>query len=47
VRLAIGGAIEGFESYDDAVSAEDGCNIDDPVTGWQKIYTTGTTGLTK
>jgi long-chain acyl-CoA synthetase len=47
VRLAIGGAIEGFESYDDAVSAEDGSNIDDPVPGGQMIYTSGTTGRPK
>ncbi len=30
VRLAIGGDIEGYESYEDALSAEDSANIDDP-----------------
>ena len=31
VRLAIGGEIDGFESYDAAVGAEDGGALDDPV----------------
>ena len=47
VRLAIGGAIDGYESYEDAVSAEDGADIDDPAPGGQMIYTSGTTGRPK
>ena len=33
VRLAVGGDIDGFERYDDAIAAEDGADIDDPVLG--------------
>ena len=47
VRLAIGGSIDGYESYDDAVDAEDGADIDDPAPGGQMIYTSGTTGRPK
>ena len=47
VRLAIGGDIEGYESYEDAVSAEDGANIEDPAPGGQMLYTSGTTGRPK
>ena len=47
VRLAIGGDIEGYESYEDALSAEDDANIDDPVPGGQMLYTSGTTGRPK
>ncbi len=32
VRLAIGGEIEGFESYEEALAAEDDSDLDDPVT---------------
>jgi long-chain acyl-CoA synthetase len=47
VRLAIGGAIDGFESYDDAVSAEHGGELDDPVLGQSMLYTSGTSGRPK
>jgi long-chain acyl-CoA synthetase len=47
VRLAIGGDIEGYESYEAALAAEDGANIDDPVPGGQMLYTSGTTGRPK
>jgi len=47
VRLAIGGDIEGYESYDDALAGEDDANIDDPVPGGQMLYTSGTTGRPK
>jgi long-chain acyl-CoA synthetase len=47
VRLAVGGAIDGFERYDDMVGAEDGCDIDDPVLGTTMLYTSGTTGRPK
>jgi long-chain acyl-CoA synthetase len=47
VRLAVGGPIEGFESYDAALGAEDGSDIDDGVPGQSMLYTSGTTGRPK
>jgi long-chain acyl-CoA synthetase len=47
VRLAVAGPIDGFESYDAAVAAEDGADIDDPVPGSSMLYTSGTTGKPK
>ena len=47
VRLAIGGPIAGFESYEDALAAEDPSDIDDPVQGRTMLYTSGTTGRPK
>jgi long-chain acyl-CoA synthetase len=47
VRLAVGGDIAGFESYDDALAAQDGTDIDDPVLGRSMLYTSGTTGRPK
>jgi long-chain acyl-CoA synthetase len=47
VRLAIGGDIGGFDGYDEAVGAEDGADIDDPVLGRSMLYTSGTTGRPK
>jgi long-chain acyl-CoA synthetase len=47
VRLAVGGTIDGFESYDDAVSGEDATDLDDPVLGSSMLYTSGTTGRPK
>jgi long-chain acyl-CoA synthetase len=47
VRLAIGGRIDGFEHYDDALTAEPGDALDDPVLGWTMLYTSGTTGKPK
>ena len=47
VRLALGGAIEGFERYDDVVDAESGDALDDPVLGGLMMYTSGTTGRPK
>ena len=47
VRLAIGGVIAGFESYDDALADEDGSDIDDPQLGSLMLYTSGTTGRPK
>ena len=47
VKLAVGGAIEGFDSYDDALAAEDGSDIDDPTVGTSMLYTSGTTGRPK
>jgi long-chain acyl-CoA synthetase len=47
VRLAVGGDIDGFESYDDALADEDDGDLDDPVPGGQMLYTSGTTGRPK
>jgi len=47
VRLAAGGPIDGFESYQDALAGEPGADIDDPVLGGQMLYTSGTTGRPK
>lgn len=47
LALAVGDAVEGFGDYESAVSAEDGCNIDNPEIGGQMLYTSGTTGRPK
>jgi long-chain acyl-CoA synthetase len=47
VRLAVGGAIAGFEDYDAAVSCEDGADLTDPELGGTMLYTSGTTGRPK
>jgi len=47
VRLAIGGDVDGFERYDDAVAVEDGGALDDPVLGHSMLYTSGTSGRPK
>ncbi len=46
-RLAIGGEIPGFDSYDEALDAESPDDIGDPVRGSQMLYTSGTTGRPK
>lgn len=47
LTLAVGGEIEGAESYDEALAAEDGSNIDNPILGAAMLYTSGTTGHPK
>ena len=47
VRLAVGGRIDGFTSYDDVTGVEDGAALDDPVLGSTMLYTSGTTGRPK
>jgi long-chain acyl-CoA synthetase len=47
VRLAVGGDIDGFESYAAALDGEDGADIDDPELGRSMLYTSGTTGRPK
>ncbi len=47
VRLAIGGAVEGFEPYEAAMAPFDGSDIADPVLGNGMMYTSGTTGRPK
>ena len=46
VKVSIGGAIEGFESWDASLSQDDS-NIAEPVLGTMMLYTSGTTGLPK
>jgi long-chain acyl-CoA synthetase len=47
VKVAVGGAIAGFQDYDAALAPLDGSDIDDPVLGNQMMYTSGTTGRPK
>jgi long-chain acyl-CoA synthetase len=47
VRLAIDGAIEGFDDYEAALQAESDDDIDDPQLGTSMLYTSGTTGRPK
>ena len=47
MRLAIGGEVPGFASYDAALAAEDPSDISDPKAGTQMLYTSGTTGRPK
>jgi long-chain acyl-CoA synthetase len=46
-KIAIGGDIEGFTNYDQALASLDGSDIEDPVLGNQMMYTSGTTGRPK
>jgi long-chain acyl-CoA synthetase len=47
VRLAVGGAIDGFEPYETAIVDLDGSDIDDATLGGTMMYTSGTTGRPK
>jgi long-chain acyl-CoA synthetase len=47
VRLAVGGDIDGFERYANAIAPESNADIDDPVLGGSMLYTSGTTGRPK
>jgi long-chain acyl-CoA synthetase len=46
-RIAVGGAIDGFDPWDDALGSYDGSNIAGPVLGSSMLYTSGTTGRPK
>lgn len=46
-RLSLGGAIAGFEPYREALAAQDGSDIDEPLLGARMLYTSGTTGRPK
>ncbi len=47
VRLAVAGAIDGFESYEDALAEQPSDDISDAVAGTTMLYTSGTTGQPK
>ncbi|MFN3521724.1 MAG: AMP-binding protein [Phenylobacterium sp.] len=47
LKVSIGGEIDGFVPYEDALAAHDPSDIDDPVLGNQMMYTSGTTGRPK
>jgi long-chain acyl-CoA synthetase len=47
LRLAVGGAIPGFESYEALLRGRDGADISDPQLGNAMLYTSGTTGRPK
>jgi long-chain acyl-CoA synthetase len=47
VRLAVGGEIDGFDSYDATLAPHDGATIDEPRLGTSMLYTSGTTGRPK
>ena len=47
VRLAVGGAIEGFENYETVIEPYDDNDITDPTHGTAMFYTSGTTGRPK
>jgi long-chain acyl-CoA synthetase len=47
VRLAVGGPIDGFEDYEDAVTAEPADPVPDEGVGTTMLYTSGTTGRPK
>jgi long-chain acyl-CoA synthetase len=46
-KLAVGGPIDGFESYDDAVSKQSTEPIEEEALGTTMLYTSGTTGRPK
>jgi long-chain acyl-CoA synthetase len=46
-RFSIGGAIEGFQTWERALGEHDGSEIDDPQAGGLMLYTSGTTGRPK
>ncbi|MBL8772849.1 MAG: AMP-binding protein [Phenylobacterium sp.] len=47
LKVAAGGAIDGFQAWDAALAGLDDSDIDDPVLGNQMLYTSGTTGRPK
>jgi long-chain acyl-CoA synthetase len=47
VRLAVGGDLDGYESYESALGEQPGDDIDDATLGNTMLYTSGTTGRPK
>lgn len=46
-RFSVGGAIDGFESFDAAIAEESRNDLDDAALGASMLYTSGTTGRPK
>ena len=46
-KLAVGGAIEGFDDYSTQLAEYEGHDIDNPTPGARMLYTSGTTGRPK
>ena len=46
-RFVVGGSLEGWERYEDAVGAEDATDLAEPLLGQRMLYTSGTTGRPK
>jgi len=47
LKLAVGGAIEGYSSYSETLATLGGSDIEDPIPGNTMMYTSGTTGKPK
>jgi long-chain acyl-CoA synthetase len=47
VRLSVGGGIDGFDDYAEALALESADDISEPVPGGMMMYTSGTTGAPK
>jgi len=47
VRIAAGGALDGFERLEAIIAGQSGADIDDPKPGRTMLYTSGTTGRPK
>ena len=47
IWLSVGGSMDGYDAYDDAIGDEDSAPIGDPVLGNRMLYTSGTTGRPK
>lgn len=47
LKVAIGGAIDGFDDYEAVLAGLEGSDIDAPVLGDSMLYTSGTTGRPK
>jgi len=46
-RFAVGGPLDGFDDYEQALAARDVADIEDPTPGGTMLYTSGTTGRPK
>jgi len=47
LALSIGGDIPGFQNFDEMIKDQPTTNIEDPVRGFEMLYTSGTTGHPK
>ncbi len=47
LALSVGGAMDGFDSYEATIEQYDAADIDDPSLGSRMLYTSGTTGRPK